>query len=529
LESSVLLVAFGLLLPLALAARMAAGRWLRPGAMFAGYWAIAGIAPLLLFETPRVGVIAIVYIAVAVVLFSLGAMVAGGFGGPTRVTRPVVRLNRKLVMPAIWVGTGAGFIAGLLTIRENGLSVATLLSFDGVLETGNTIAVQRYSGQSASYAVAGLLAVTYASALVAPYARVLDPTLRRWWLLAPVISALFYSTVTTGKLALLIAGACTICGFIAATMLRTGDAPKVTRRGVVVTLAAACAIFAAFTAITFIRLGHVDSGSVPVVREKLSTYAFGYEPGFSEWLGRYESAHRESMPLGWGTASVAGLSVLTGQSRGDTRAYEERVVINEDGVTTNIYTIFRGLLIDFGTAGAALAVFAFGLATGLAFRRATIRGSLIAAVVLGCLYAIVLMSNVMSIVSFTNVCAGMLGAACVLHLASVRSRGLAHPDQPVAVARGVALHAPDRLAPLGSGGLIRPMGSPQRRFKPDASAKSAHLLGQRDLLAKHEWPMVQGSAGVEVPAVDRDDRAVRRVDGTGAVGWNGSAPARRDG
>ena len=62
------------LVPLALAARGAAGRWLRPGAMFAGYWAVAGGATGRAVRIPWVSVRAIIYIFVAVLLFSVGAV-----------------------------------------------------------------------------------------------------------------------------------------------------------------------------------------------------------------------------------------------------------------------------------------------------------------------------------------------------------------------------------------------------------------------------------------------------------------------
>lgn len=416
----VLVLALGLLVPMALLARAAAGRWLRPGSLFAGYWLVAGIAPLALFESPRVNARAIVYIFVAVAIFTLGAITSAWSGKHSRphLSQPLPAPNHGLLLGTILIGTLAGFGAGLLALRVHGLSASMLLSTDGVLETGNSIAVARYSGQPVgSPLTAALLALAYGSALVAPYATVLDSTIKRIWLFAPVTSVLFYATITTERLGLLIAGACTIGGYIAARTLKDGDAPKVSRRGIAAAATVVCAIGAAFIGIAFVRVGSVDAEVVPVIREKVAVYAFGYEPAFSEWLDAHEGPSWKPRSLGWGTASIAGASALTGQSRSETRAYSQFTAINEQGRTTNIYTIFRGLLIDFGRPGTAVAIFLFGLGAGAAYRRATIDRSPLSAGLLGCLYAMIFTSNIMSILSFTNVLVGMTIAVCILRSA----------------------------------------------------------------------------------------------------------------
>lgn len=430
-----LYVAVGVLVPLALAARAAAGRWLRPAALFAGFWAIAGIFPLIGFESPRVGARSIIYIAVAVALFAGGALLSGGAGALPRRPRPQVGVNRELLIRTIRIGSAAGFAAGLLALYNHGLSAVNLLSVAGILESGHTIAVERYSGTSGTYLGAVLLGLNFAAAIIAPYATVLDATIKRRWLFVPFLAALFYSTVTTEKLALLLAGIATVSGYLAARTMQAGDAPRVTRRGVYSALAAVAVVAVAFGAIAFVRLGSADSRDLPTVREKVSVYAFGYGPGFSVWLDGYTSGRRSAPPLGWGTATVAGASVLTGQSRSGTRAYNEHVMINDAGATTNIYTLFRSLLIDFGTPGAALALFGFGLAAGTAYRRATVDGSPVAAGILGCLYVCVLLSNFMSVVSFTNMLAAMIIAVIVLR----RSAQSATADEPVPVSAGCRL------------------------------------------------------------------------------------------
>jgi oligosaccharide repeat unit polymerase len=417
-----IVVALAVLLPVGLAARFVAGRWLRPGGLFAGYWAVAGIAPLLLLRAPLVGARSLLYIGAAMILFAVGSRIGalGKQDSPQQTaTRP---LNPAVLKAAIAIGSAGGVLATLVELRTHGLSLAALTSTSGLLATGNSIAVDRYTdrtGDATTPVVAILLAFTYTAAVIAPYARVLANVGRKW-LAAPMLSALLYSTVTTARLALLIAGACTIGGYLAARTARDGDAPALTRKAVVTIVSAFAAIGIAFSAIAFVRVGSLDSAYVPVVRDKLAAYAAGYGPAFSAWLDRYEDPRNETTPLGYGTASLAGVSMLTGQDRAGTRAYGEFELIDEHGAMSNIYTMFRGLIFDFGTFGAGLAVALLGWIAGRAYRRATADSSPAAAGVLGCVFAIILTSNIMSIVSFRNVLVGMAGAVFVLWRAAVR-------------------------------------------------------------------------------------------------------------
>ena len=95
--------------------------------------------------------------------------------------------------------------------------------------------------------------------------------------------------------------------------------------------------------------------------------------------------------------------------------------------------------------GAAIVLYGLGMVAGYAFRKASVEGSLLAAVTLGDLYIVVLLSNVMSIISSTDVKNGMVGAAVIVHWASRSSVNRRSPRRWLPGPKSPSLDKPDAL------------------------------------------------------------------------------------
>jgi hypothetical protein len=139
------MLAAGVFGGLAVLARILDGRWLRPAPAFAGYWLVAGTAPLVLFDTRHTTVRALVYLAAGAALFCLGALVGTG-PEPGRARPPTLVVNRHRLALACGLGALTGLAATLLSIRSAGLSWRAILTVHGLLDTGNALAIDRYAG-----------------------------------------------------------------------------------------------------------------------------------------------------------------------------------------------------------------------------------------------------------------------------------------------------------------------------------------------------------------------------------------------
>ena len=114
-------------------------------------------------------------------------------------------------------------------------------------------------------------------------------------------------------------------------------------------------IFFILTVSSFARLGTLESSEFDIVQEKLSSY-LGHVPAFSNWLSTYNYSDL-SMELGRYTFS--GILDLVGLSKREIGLYEVNYRL-ANGTFTNIFSIHKGLLLDFSFLGSVLIYILFG-------------------------------------------------------------------------------------------------------------------------------------------------------------------------
>ena len=96
-----------------------------------------------------------------------------------------------------------------------------------------------------------------------------------------------------------------------------------------------------------------------------ASYAFGFLYSYSDWcafeLGRHSDMTYDRLSRGYGYFTAPPIMRALGSKRVlPVGVYSE--FYNEGPITSNIYTVFRGLIIDFGVVGALIFMFVLGLA-----------------------------------------------------------------------------------------------------------------------------------------------------------------------
>jgi len=450
--SDILLFSLAVFVPLALALRLLAGHWLHPGAMFAGYWAVAAAAPIAFYgRALDVSHRALLHIAVAVAVFGLGSLIFTERNPSIDNSHLAARLaageepdvQSRLLMWTVAVGTVSGFGAGLAALAANGIPLDSVMSIDGLMSAGYEVSQSRYtnllskdySSPTAHMVMRVLLALTYCAALVAPFLALTKVRLKKLWMFAPLPSLVFYGVLTTERAGMVFGIALSLGGYIAMRTLRDGRLPRIGVRGVAIVAMIVLLVTPLFVGMAMLRLGKLNPAGLATVRNQMNLYVFGYLPAFSGWLEQQQAPLGGDRPLGLGSATIAGMSLLTGQDREAFR-YEEWVVIDDEGRVTNIYTIFRGLLIDFGQVGGVLALFVLGALAGRTYSTVIRRGSVIATMGLAACYSVILMSNTISLIHYSNVLGAMILATVVVGvaLASRSAVKLARPAHQLATA-----------------------------------------------------------------------------------------------
>lgn len=331
---------------------------------------------------------------------------------PLSAARRVPQLGAATMRWASLIGSGANIAAALLTLRNSQYGLLDILTLQGLAESTNSMAVERYSrGEGDGVMVFLLLGIGYVAALVAPFVRLTSSKRHLWWTIAPAATSLAYAAVTSARLGFLVSAALTAGGVIACEVIRNATVPKVKFRTVVAVVLVGVLLGGVFTGIGVLRTGRVDLEVVQVTVDKQASYTVGTVGAFSSWYKEYRTGVGQE--LGYGTATIAGMEFLTGQDRAATRAYGEFAVIDDSGRVSNVYTVFRGLMLDFGIAGTLIFLAIAGFLFGRLYRN-TVKGSIVAAALLGYGYASILFSGWMATTTFTNILVVAVAAPIVL-------------------------------------------------------------------------------------------------------------------
>jgi len=345
--------------------------WLAPSAFGPLLWVFYLSLPLIAARDYSVSGNAVWKIAFLLSSLQLGALAGEGIGrqivinGGKGTPRPA--FSEALALRLLWMSGVCALVAmiGTLYLAFSSLSVYGLqTSIAGLLGLGPHLAAERYvAGRSYSTVTRALLLWPYPAALLGGLSY---PCLRsrRHQLVAAAafIPALLLSIVTAIRATTLFAVACWATAYIAVTVCSSRGSYRIWRAGFVLKAAVGLGIAILFAlTIQVLRAGIEQAGDLASTWEHLRPGFLGYLAAFSEW----DRSGPEK--LSWGFYTFAGVFDMIGVRSRDIGVYATSV--NLSGVDTNIYTVFRGLIEDFGFAGALVSLSIVGFIAGWAYRQ----------------------------------------------------------------------------------------------------------------------------------------------------------------
>lgn len=426
------------------------GRIARPGPLGVAYWGIMTVVPLVVLgQLHTITWSGLAYLWAGTAAFAYGSALAS-----RRRLQPTPGLRVFDVSPLLryWVAVGA--IAGVLSVAWSmatyGVSLSALFSLTRLSVVSNTISISRYQDQVTTGQVGAVLSAAALSAIACGPFLTLTGRSSRLLRLIPIFTVALNAAVTTQRMPLLIGVSLMVSSYTAVWLLRGGPNYKITRGRIFQVGVATATTAGLFVGIALLRVGQVDLATLAVIAPRLSIYAFGATPAFSQWMesGMYS-------PLGdrlaYGAGSLPGVHWLTGIDREATRSYDHFTAIGAADLSTNIYTAYRILILDYGEAGALVVLVLWALAMSVSLDRMTYECRPAAAGWFVCLMSTFLLSNTYMITTFTNVF-GALVVTIVAIAATVRARS-PEPTETLSLNSGVG-RASGKLGTPPSGGCV---------------------------------------------------------------------------
>jgi oligosaccharide repeat unit polymerase len=352
------------------------GAWSHPAVIYAVFWFALTILPLVGVWSIPVEPWAMVYIFATVVVFGLHA-----FCYDWKTSIEIAERRRETVK-----NSSAGIFVALFflmqvctiscvfaNIAAQGFSLSEFVT--DPIRASNRYLVARYTGtiETNVFSQVGII-INYIAAPIGGMIIAQQKTVLRSALVIvfAFVPSVLHMIVYSDKGTLFLVGAYFFAGVLVARVMR-GDTALL---NIATFKAGAAAVLLLIPVLIFSMLSRgggdwKGSEQITKVFFYLNSYAFGHLFAFSDWFTNYffEATSKYTNPLsstsGFFTFMGIGRMILPGY-RLPPGIFDEYFSV-PNVVTSNIYTMFRPLIVDFGLVGSLVFMFVWGLGASLSY------------------------------------------------------------------------------------------------------------------------------------------------------------------
>lgn len=392
---------------IAFTTRYLEGTWFAFSSLMSLLW--AGIISFSMLAAPDFyfSPVAISLIAGFLIMLSIGSLTAERLFVPIvassklRLGKPRVDTTKLAIIMLLL--SGLGMLAAVQLIVSKGFGLNSLLSVSSYVNMANQLSIDRYTGGSISGIITILLAMGYAGALCGGllFASTKSPLLRGIALLSILpllVFTIVYTTRATTLYGLIMFASSNIVG------KALQERPKLklfNRTNIILGLVGLIVIPGLFLVTQIARAG-IDGANLEIILKvlhHLRSWFAGNVSGFSVWI---DNQFQPEAP-NWGLYTFSGIFDLLGIEKRAPGVFKTMVFIEPERINaTNIYTLFRFLIADFGIIGTILVMYIIGFFSKVLLMK-VLAGDMTGAPILSGIYVIGLWSFVASMVAYNSI------------------------------------------------------------------------------------------------------------------------------
>ena len=381
-------------------ARKITGTWLSPGSFFAISWSFFLIVPLLFAPEFKVDLLGIWFIAILSMACAAGSVIA--YKPPSidsLVSNEPNKTNPSHLFHPLWVLILISF-GGVILLFRHALNTYNFGYYSmGWVSIPNLIAVDRYSGYiNYPFIIKYSLYCIYPANLLGGLllsVRQISFKMKALTVV-PVLLALVLGIIEGARTSILLGLVLFFSAWMSGAMIND---PHFNKKKPYLKIAISSGgLILGFTAffvlIQWLRQG-MDSIIIDLLIDRIRAYFFGYLAAFTQWIGTIDSPN-----LSGGLTTFAGPFNLLGVMERSLGFYDPANI--SLGISTNIFTALRGLVIDFSIPGSILIAFIVGFFLQLSYQRG-ISGTIINTLPISIFYAFTLYSPLISIFHYNSI------------------------------------------------------------------------------------------------------------------------------
>lgn len=343
---------------------------LAPGKIFSLFWigqilllTIGGYSFLIFKYT------GIIFILVCLLFFNIGPMSVPikGIEDYVDARKGYIYFHEARLEIILTVCIVLGFYNPIQTIISHGFSLSSLLDFSSLLKVNNSLSVSRYTEHTSNGLFAQFFLVfSYGAPLLGGFCLPAFTSKKRRLLCCASLVPLLFAGLTQGvKMGIITSIFVFISGYYVSSIL-LGKSITVKFSTIIKIALGVCVLFAILLLSMMFRIGRFDLSTFYVVTDKFVAYAFGHLPAFDLWFDKQPWI---SDTLTYGAKMFLGISNFLGILKREQGLYTDFVTISTGGAVTNVYTIFRVFIDDFGIILCPMVFLCLGLLVQRVYRR----------------------------------------------------------------------------------------------------------------------------------------------------------------
>lgn len=252
-----------------------------------------------------------------------------------------------------------GIIGALLQLFSYGFNLSSFRSAESFLDMNAKVASNRYSGSESSVSTFTqiLLCFSYASPLLGGYLLSISKGKFRKMLcvlsMLPIVIIMLYTNTKAGFIASVFLIA---TGYIVGYQRNFATYPIISAKTIVLLIFGAIAFVAVLILVMSIRIGELSFQTLQVVVGKFLDYGFGEIKALDVWFANYNEGGHD---MGYNTFMAVFNFIGIGTKK-------QGVYELLPGATSNVFTGYRGVIMDFGLIGGIIFYALLGLLSGIA-------------------------------------------------------------------------------------------------------------------------------------------------------------------
>ncbi|MBO1704202.1 O-antigen polymerase [Eubacterium callanderi] len=253
------------------------------------------------------------------------------------------------------------YVFGIITL--NGFSISNLINLDDVLDMNVTIAYGRYNGNNENNIFLQILSIfVYVGPLIGGYSivhseRKFDIIICYLTFVPSILNVLIQNT----KLGVVASVFLWVSGYFTSYLQKYKQAYRFSSKTLFKIIFLILMIVAVLYLSMLFRIGKIDVTTAKIVNHKFLSYALGHVPVFDYWF----SNGRLDPVIVPGQYTFYGIYNALNIVERDQGVYQTMVHLGP--ISSNIYTLFRGMISDFGVIGGFVFQGIYGIITGVLY------------------------------------------------------------------------------------------------------------------------------------------------------------------